>query len=352
MKKYFKKLSVILLFLIISISTVFAYNYTDNFPRSKAIDPPAGLIPEQCPMFVSVGFDDNGDSTGMKWALDLFRPINNPIADGNLGTFDGTPARVTFFVSAYYADPNYIDPDYPDHATGARLNQTQWQNAMHDGHEIGNHTYEHLHGKAFTVDQWIADIIKAEQWYQKSEAEGGLGLARTEGFRTPFLEFGMNTFLALKQLGFTYDCSIEDPFDDYAADPRYYPWPYTLDEGTPQNSIGPVKGLWELPVHPLHDPTGKKITGFDWNVWKDAKSGKEYSDILKHSLDLRMQGNRHPFLIGAHSDYYSPYWLESVVSVADRRQAIVDFINYAQSLEYNGRKVVRIVPFIKIIEWM
>jgi hypothetical protein len=53
-------------------------------------------------MFVSIGFDDNAYSGlegsngtgGMKWATDFFRDLKNP---------DGTDARVSFFMAAYYA---------------------------------------------------------------------------------------------------------------------------------------------------------------------------------------------------------------------------------------------------------
>lgn len=343
MNKRLSTLLVLLLTVVFS-TKAFSYDYTDYFPRSQSMAPPGGLVAEQVPMFVSIGFDDNGDPFGMKWAVDFFENLKNP-NDGNPGTFDGTPARVTFFNTTKYIDPNFTGwaPDV----------LYQWQRAEAQGHETGNHTQNHEHGREFTVEQWVTDIEKAEVEFKKPMANGGMGLTRTVGFRTPFLEFSQNTLVALKQLGFTYDCSIEDPWDDQRANNRYYPWPYTLDEGTPQNNISPVPGLWELPVTPLFAPDGRKITGFDYNVWLTATNKNAYLDVLKHSLDIRMEGNRYPFLVGAHAAYYSDYWNpEHPVSTRDRQLAIEEFIQYAQGLTVNGKKVVRIVPFIKVIEWM
>ena len=53
-------------------------------------------------------------------------------------------------------------------------------------------------------------------------------------------------------------------------------------------------------------PEDGKITGFDWNFWAEFKMTRiEVEAILKHTLDLRLKGNRAPFLIGMHSDMYS-----------------------------------------------
>src|SRR5204863_593211 len=141
------------------------------------------------------------------------------------------------------------------------------------------------------------------------------------------------------QLGFWYDCSVEDGFQP-AMDGTNYLWPYTLDGGSPgvqvilerdqrYKPIGKYPGLWELPDHPVIVPpdaecakygvsTGLrarvkavvskfsvddgKATGLDYNVWDEYKmSNAEYLATLKYTLDLRLRGNRAPFMFGGHS---------------------------------------------------
>jgi hypothetical protein len=80
-----------------------AYDYSDFQPYSQS--PPQGMSPAQIPMFVSIGFDDNGMSGlpgsggagGTSWFLEFIRDKNNHPGSGNTATFDGTPARITFF---------------------------------------------------------------------------------------------------------------------------------------------------------------------------------------------------------------------------------------------------------------
>lgn len=117
--------------------------FSDNVPPSK--DPPGGLLPEQVPMFVSIGFDDNGyaglensgNKGGMKWAYDLFHDRVNPAGTGNPATYDGTPVRISFFVTSCYFSSNPADEK--------SVYNLQWiLNAVYkDGHEMGNHTWLH-----------------------------------------------------------------------------------------------------------------------------------------------------------------------------------------------------------------
>ena len=43
----------------------------ENFPYSQS--PPGGLKPEQSPMFVCFGFDDNAYADGIKWFRELVK---------------------------------------------------------------------------------------------------------------------------------------------------------------------------------------------------------------------------------------------------------------------------------------
>src|SRR5439155_17149483 len=102
--------------------------------------------------------------------------------------------------------------------------------------------------------------------------------------------------------------------------------------------VGAHAGLWELPVHPVVCPADEvadrhgviglraelvrrggaalerasrqgKVTGFDWNMWFQYRMSRaEFVATLKHTLDLRLAGNRCPFLFGGHSDFYTSAW--------------------------------------------
>jgi hypothetical protein len=99
------------------------------------------------------------------------------------------------------------------------------------------------------------------------------------------------------------------------------------------------------------DLVGGKITGFDYNLWASAKLNKaETLATLKYTLDLRLQnGNRAPFMFGAHTDYFGSKnaALFGQISVRERQEVMEQFIAYAQS-----KPEVRIVPFNSIVNWM
>ena len=83
----------------------------------------------------------------------------------------------------------------------------------------------------------------------------------------------------------------------------------------------------------------------------------EFTAVLKYTLDLRLEGNRAPFLFGAHTDYYSSkytggYFNSSEESdlnadYTERQKAFEDFIEYALSIPY-----VRIVSNQKLLAWL
>lgn len=367
----------------------------DNQPASP--NPPGGLAAANVPMFVSIGFDDNGYSGlpgsggdgAMSWATTFFKDLVNPAGSGNAATFDGLPARVSFFMTSTYIAAWMSDaPPFVKKA---------WRQAYDDGHEIGNHTDLHTHGAERDLAGWLHEISTATAWLVKPfdpnednftpDDTKGVGIPRAEitGFRTPFLEYNDATFQALASEGFTYDCSIEEGWQ-FDTDGSDYNWPYTLDNGSPGHDvlvgwgsklpISGYPGLWELPVYPLvvppdsvasqygipvglrdkikaiqswYDTTSGKITGFDYNLWVSAKLTKaEFLATLKYSFDLRLGGNRAPFMFGAHTDYYSSKYTGAPATTAqERREAIEEFTQYVLS-----KPEVRVVTHQQIVDWM
>jgi hypothetical protein len=324
-------------------------------------------------MFVSVGFDDNGFSGlpgsggegGIAWVMELFQSIENP---------DGTDARASFFLTS-----NYLDPENSDES---ELVAKAWRALKDAGHELGNHTRDHAHGLKFTPLEWHEQMEACE----KDMEAAGVDTFGVTGFRTPFLEYNDATFEALKAAGLSYDCSIEDGYQP-DHDGTNYLWPYTLDEGSPghqvqvewgmREKISVHPGVWEMPAHPVivpPDPECKrygvepglrdrmkavnnyfdvdsgKITGFDYNLWiLFAMTGDEVLATLKHTLDLRLAGNRAPFMLGAHSDIYSSKYSEEApnATLPERQETLRSFLEYALT-----KPEVRIVPIKDILDWV
>lgn len=341
--------------------TATAYDYTDNQPWSQM--PPANLRPVQVPLFVSIGFDDNRSSEGMNWIVNYMRNLQNPTGT-NATTFDGAPARVSFYYTGDYITGNAREPIAVKKA---------WRDAWLDGHEAGNHTMNHPDGgpdgEKFTEAQWEAEIMEAQSWLTKpfdpnevfpDDTKGpGFPVTALKGFRTPYLDYNNNLFPVLKRNGFVYDTSIEEGWDSQFNGTNN-PWPYTLDNGTPtvrvnRPPVGSYPGLWQLPANVFQLPEGGKMVGFDTNMWVGKNMRKaDVLAILKHNLHLRLQGNRSPLLYGAHSGIYTIDYDSGgrASNFRERQEAIEEFLQYALNLEVNGKKVVRVVPFEKIIDWM
>jgi hypothetical protein len=355
------------------------YSYTDNVPPSQ--NPPASFSPSQVPQFVVLGFDDNKYQDGVEWAAGLLRNRINPKGSGNPATYDSMPARAGFYVMAL---PAYDNP----------MLKSALYNLFLDGNELGDHTLNHLNGvdSNFTVAAWAAEIAPCLALLIDS-----LSIPSKDiwGFRSPYLAYNNNGFTAMKNSGFVYDCSIEEG-EDTAINGTNYFWPYTLDNGSPgatySAGIGSHeavdashKGLWELPSylviappdsecpkygiasglrHRLYnnliasnadssfDTTNGKITGLDYNIWYDFNAtADEFVAILKYTLDLRMKGNRAPFICGAHTDFYSIQYVSDPkgcnTTYLDRRAAMASFLDYALA-----KPEVRMIPPREIIRWM
>jgi peptidoglycan/xylan/chitin deacetylase (PgdA/CDA1 family) len=331
---------------------------------APAAQPPAGLAPAQVPQFILLGFDDNPSAEPVNWVVDYLEARRNPAGAGQAATFDGAPVRMIFFSNGKH---------WKDRATVAAH-----QRALAAGHEIANHTQNHEHGRKFTVEQWTKEMSTCDATF----AAEGIPAKGLVGFRTPFLEYNAQTFVALAAGGRLYDSSIEEGAQP-GQDGTNFLWTYTLDDGSPGNAasssagetrrVGRHPGLWEIPVHVFLVPDdvectrqgvppglrarigtalkaaygsgsgepANKITGLDWNVFEAAGcTGPEFLAILKHTLDRRLAGNRAPFMVGGHTDLYP-------ASKPERRKALEEFVAYALT-----KPEVRFVTGPQLIEWL
>ncbi len=339
---------------------------------------PGGLSKENTPQFVIVGADDCGDGPTMEWILDVVNSRKNP---------NGSAVKMAFYVNGAYAE----DAGYA------------WKAAYESGHEIGNHTFSHFldeNGEAIDArlkpaDVWEDEIVKNDSIILKAT---GMSIDELVGFRVPRLEYNRAGFEMIAKRGFIYDCSIEEGVQE-DMDPTNYLWPYTMENGSPSDSIqttqsvgesdwgykevGAIANLWQLPVYYFivpddslaetygfepglreriynnfnwFDTTSGKLTGFDYNIfapadWSGAAmSATEMLATLKHSFDLHLEGNRTPFTLGMHPDFYSSDVDDYYASAGDsesRRAVIEQFIDYALSHES-----VRFITGAEMIEWM
>jgi hypothetical protein len=330
-----------------------AFASADNVAYSQV--PPGGLKASQCPMFVLFAFDDNGNPDGILWFRNLVKDLKNR---------DNSPVRATFLNTGVYGsnDPAVL---------------AAWKLLYQDGHELGNHSWDHPHGAALSLADWQTQIGNTNNFLVQNIP---MSAGQVKGFRTPYLEYSSTTMQAVVSKGLQYDCSIEFGYNGWqpdVGDPDYPPattgvwwnsmqstrtfkklfWPYTLDHGSPPGNSAAgnptVAGLWEVPVYTwLRSDTGAGVvTGFDFNLWITA-SRATFAATIKMNFDLRYAGNRSPLLISAHTDYYAPgnADAESAFPNAhypDRQLAIEDILTYVLQFPET-----RIVPVSTMISWM
>jgi len=395
--KNFMRLTAVIFFSLLAISCA----CMGRAPLSEAAftamaQPPAGLLPEQVPQFIVFGSDDNGFSGlegsgatgGLHFLTELFSGQRNPGGNGNPLTFDASAPHYSFYVNTYYITPAATEKNAYDNAEmeDPLYVRRAWKEAMANGHEIGAHTHSHPHGKEFNRRQWqkeiqiCIDILGRPYAEDDVRKKTGLGIdrGRLPGFRTPFLEYSDDTLTAVQQMGFLYDCSLEEGTQP-DQDGGNFLWPYRLDHGSPGNVplIGRHRGLWEIPVYVFivppdgecerygvtpglrsalqqrqnyFDPAMGKITGMDWNLWCEfAMTPAEFLATLKYTLELRLNGNRCPLTVGLHSELYSDKQDTKGLNatVAERRAALSEFFAYILQLPQ-----VRVANHIELLRWL
>lgn len=344
--------------------------------RDPSSKPPGNLSPDQVPVFVVLGFDDNTTSSGIEWALSLFANKRNPknSTANQPATFDNMPLTASFYMNTRGFDAWHNDnPENLIYSV---------KTAHEMGHEIANHTDNHHADLADPDFQLFTQNIRSidqQDWGNRIQQcddslQANLNLDRKSitGFRAPYLLYNQSMFKSLVERGFTYDTSIEEGLGQ-AFNGKNFRWPYTLHQGSPghdeswnnhkdnpeQFNVNQHTDLWEVPSYILIVPKDKlakkyqfkkglwkriqkrlpylsdhKISGFDYNLWVNAKLTKpDVLAILKYNLDLRAEGNHAPFTFGIHSQYYTDaQWQKEhapQVSLKDMQETIKEFIDYA-----------------------
>ena len=236
----------------------------DNVPASVA--PPAGLTPSQVPQFVMFGADDNYYADGILWLV-------NTALRGRPNS-DGTPAQMTFFITAgggTSEDGGIFTPGSVGQTPAQVI--SAWQAAYAAGHEVGNHTWDHdqsngTAGDSYTTAQWRAEIVPSQSFLIN---QAGFPACELDGWRFPYFEFDEEGFQSFAAAGFLFDTSVEFGYNWWVppgcncngygpGSPQsgnYYWWPFTLDTGFPSDTnsgfdpsetkgVGPHPGVWEF----------------------------------------------------------------------------------------------------------
>jgi peptidoglycan/xylan/chitin deacetylase (PgdA/CDA1 family) len=354
--------------------------------QSYSQTPPGELNVKNVPQFVVIGADDCGNAETIRWILDYIKEKKNPAGTGKL-PYDGKELRMAFYVNGQYAEEA----------------GEAWKEAYEAGHEIGNHTFSHfldkegepVDARKLDSDTWYKEIVKNDSVILKAT---GMKKSELVGFRVPRLEYNRGAYEAMVKRGFLYDCSIEEGSEPGMDGTNNF-WPYTMDKGSLSDSlqaewsvgeddwgykkVGKIEGIWQLPVYNFvvpHDSLAEKysfesglrgrihnnfdyfdtttgaLTGFDYNIFAPADwdgaamKAEEFSAKLMNSFDLHINGNRTPFTLGMHPDFYAKSEDEYYSSAGDyksRRAVIEKFIDYALT-----QPDVRFVTGAQVIEWM
>lgn len=326
--------------------------------------PPGDLELSNTPQFIILSFDDNNSYDRVQWLVDSLSKFNNPIGGANSDTFDGQKVPAVWF-----------NISETNSSTQSKAVMTAAANL---GHEIANHTATHnrsTNGFLQSKSTWENEIIPGIALITLDAPRGlGLNKDRLGGFRAPRLETNDNMYQVLSDFQFTYDSSLEDGFQDSVIGTNFF-WPYKLDNaggegweeliamaqegGNPnvvREPLNQYPEIWEIPISPYmvpdsldaimalrqswHTLGSKKITGFDYNIFTlMTLNTTDMGEIMKYTLDKRLEGNRAPLMLGFHSDNYG--------AGSAQNQGIFNLIQYALT-----QPDVRFVTSMQLIEWM
>ena len=276
---------------------------------------PQNLLKSETPMLVSFTFDDAVNHQVFESLMHLFRPSRkNP---------NGAPISMTLFISHQFT------------------NHCQVQEFYKAGHEIASHSITHKqpisYWKSAPYDEYDLEIDG-----QRSLLVSMAGVKREDirAYRSPFIQPGGNTqFQVLMDRNFTYDSSllISTPFDADRV------WPYTLDFPR-QNPCGiepcptdKFPGLWELPIQPIPDHTGKLCSFLDRCMV--TMSRDEIYGYLFASFNSSYHRNKAPLIINMHA-----YWYDK------NPNGTIAFDDFIQDLV--NMNDVYVITSNQVVEWM
>ncbi|MGM0462996.1 MAG: T9SS type A sorting domain-containing protein [Fibrobacterota bacterium] len=347
-----QKISILALTCIASVFSYFGGVYYSN-------EPPGGLEPENIPMFISFGFDDNRYKDGVDWVVEeLFAGRYNNDGQNNPATFDGTPMVGSFYVIAN-ADYPWSENPYDQEMPEDRPVTETWRHAYDQGFGVGNHTWTHNHNLYDLSGEDLMREIGFASRYMVNIM--GMPRAHIYGFRTPYLAHssGGESFAATRDIGVLYDCTVNNGLQgNRPAEWTRADFPGRMDEGwTAWNSF-PTDNFWQYPNATYQTQEGGTFSdmGFDSgpNGWPGGATAQEMFNQMKWAIEYHYETNRAPIDLGLHSDYYSRVADEEgtpgefTSTLEERREALIMLLDWIEAELPHAR----VVEKIDAIRWM
>lgn len=399
-------------------------DFANNLIASPA--PPGNLTPQNAPQIVVYGWDDVENQPGVQFVTDLLGSLQNPAKNPNSGLSnatanlnpnacyaydaayqcgDGSLASNTNLVTSLVTSGFAVASHTMDHLEGYEANNgwsgipACWHNLTMDsagdpppggwfpcGSDTCNNGGPSTGGPAAAAGTGPGGCMDQTTWASilpanDSALKNDYSVPSITGFRAPRLEMNDQGLQAVKAMKYTYDVSLEeiqpanwvnaavDADTDSQKGFAWFPWPYTLDNGSPgiwnqqfNGDKGWVTnfptGLWELPVYEVYIPSKgglgttianrmlaadmsctfpagvmpghcflspgelspgdaeTEVTAFDFNTFVYCRmQPDEWLTTMKHTFLLRYYGSRAPLTYGAHpieySSVYDSYTLET-----------------------------------------
>jgi len=322
---------------------------------APSFDPPLSVERSARPQFVLLSFDDNDRISGaMDWVLESLSAHSDRRGDA---------VRFSFMVMGKALERGGWD--------SAESLASIYRAARGAGHEIGNHSYDHLQNDLRVDDFTTVDGVQLslDDWTEQLQETHSAILGKCElsasdvvGWRTPRIEYTDETIRAVYESGYLYDSSLTIAAGtDGSTDVT---WPYTLDDGQAPTTcdinpfgarVGSYPGLWELPINMLKRRGKGDCMGVDYNAFHSLEadmSGAEFTDMLLHNLALRLAGNRAPLHAVGHSALFNPHFdnlarWPTKTTFEERRAAFEDFVSEAVKIPE-----VRFVTQHELVTWL
>ncbi|ERP30892.1 T9SS type A sorting domain-containing protein [Chitinivibrio alkaliphilus] len=324
-------------------------------------EPPGGLEPEEIPLFISLGFDDNRYADGVDWVVEeLFAGRYNNEGAGNPATFDGTPMVASFYVIGN-SDYPWSETPYDVEMPSDRPVTDSWIRAYEAGFGMGNHTWTHEHNLYdLSGDDLIREIGFCSRYMINIM---GMPHAHIYGFRTPYLanSSGGESFAVSRDLGMLYDCTLNNGLQgNRPAEWTRADFPGGMDDGWGAWGNFPTEHFWQYPnaTYSLSDGGTFSDMGFDSgpNGWPGGASAEEMFNQMRRAIEYHYETNRAPIDLGLHSDYYSEEAQntpgtgasEFSTGLEDRRRALVMLLDWIEEELPHAR----VVEKIDAIRWM
>ncbi|KAH9509607.1 hypothetical protein Btru_043997 [Bulinus truncatus] len=223
-------------------------------------DKPSYTGSEDSPMFVMLTYDD-AVVPSVYNVYQKFLLSNN----WNLYNPNNCSIKATFFITHTYTDYSLV------------------QNLYNSGHEIADHTINHVSEKT-TYDEVAAEIVGLRDIIVNKTT---IPSNEIKGFRSPYLKiFGDVQFDVLKNSNFMYDSSIPNIELQVGRKPI---WPHTLDfpieDSRCPNRPCPTKphpGVWEVPMNSWVGSNGFSCSMIDGCAVRDNEFNGTKEEFLAY----------------------------------------------------------------------